>query len=273
MEARAESRIEVGRLVIKDRVTGKPVSEGAPIFAEEIPFQVPRPSVVVWRYLDRSKFEDLVVRRRLYFRRADRLDDQMEGSFSEGNRRFQTALWRRFHEAHSIRPNHEQEQEINQMIRHRVFINCWHVNEHESARMWKLYTRSSESVVIRSQCRLLDSSIDGRAYQPVYVRYVGSDEPRPEHHSLAPFVFKDLKYQFESEVRLLLVAGLEETIYLEKEEDFARTLPIRPEELILGVFTHPAAGKKFRKCVDGLCTPHLPGIHAHPSSLERGAAG
>ena len=143
---------EVGRLVIKNRFTGEVVDEGAPIYESDNPFTIPHPETIVWRYLDWFKFEDVVVNRRLYFRRADRLNDQMEGRFSEANRQFQTALWQRFNQAYRIRQDPEQEAQINESIRHRVFINCWHVNANESARMWKLYTKSADSVVVRSQC-------------------------------------------------------------------------------------------------------------------------
>lgn len=130
---------EIGRMVITNRFTGEVIGEGAAISAADMPFQSPHPNVVIWRYLDRFKFEDIVRNRRLYFRRSDHLDDEMEGRFSEANRRFQTSLWKRFHEAYPIRDDPEQQRQINESIRHRVFLNCWHINAHESARMWNLY--------------------------------------------------------------------------------------------------------------------------------------
>lgn len=192
----------------------------------------------------------------------------MEGRFSKANREFTTTLWQRFHEAHHLRRNYEQEQRRNEMIRHRVFINCWHINSNENASMWRLYVTSADSVVICSRCGLLDSSTDGRAYQPVLVRYVSCDEPRPEFHSLAPYVFKDTGFSFENEVRLLSVAGLDETIYLERREDFYRTLLVRPEELILAVRTHPEATRRFRRRVDNLCAKHLSYLQPLRSSLD-----
>lgn len=254
---------EVGRIVIVNRETGEPVrEEGAPIHAIDIPFERPHPAVQVWRYLDWFKFEDLVVKRRLYFCRADRLDDQMEGRFSEANYISQTALWQRFHHAHGIQQNSEQERGINESLRHRVFISCWHVNTVESARMWELYTKSTDSVVIYSRCGLLDSSTDGRAYQPLVVRYASQEVPRPEYHSLAPFVFKDTTFSFENEVRLISVGGLEE------EAEVHRTLPIRPDELILKVYTNPAASRRFRRRVEALCRKHLSFLRPNRSSLD-----
>lgn len=271
MENRSGSAIEIGRYVRRNRLTGETLTEGAPIYAIDYPFHSPDPAVITWRYLDWFKFEDLVINRRLYFRRADRLDDQMEGRFSEANRRFQTALSQRFHEAHGLQHNPDQERASNELIRPRVFINCWHINGNESARMWKLYTKSADSVVIRSRCDLLHSSSDGRAHPPLLVRYVGQDEPRPEYHSLAPFIFKGPCFNFENEVRLLLEAGSDESISLDGEEDFFRYLPLRPEDLILEIRTHPAASKRIRRKVENLCGSHLPNLRLRRSALDRKA--
>jgi hypothetical protein len=100
-----------------------------PIAAEDWPFDIPDPSVGLFRYLDWFKFEDLIANQRLYFRRSDRLDDNMEGRFSDGNRTFQTQLWQRFQEAYSLRPDCGPEFRINESIRYRVFINCWNARD------------------------------------------------------------------------------------------------------------------------------------------------
>jgi hypothetical protein len=47
---------------------------------------------------------------------------------------------------------------INSSLREgplRHLISCWHMNEHESAAMWKLYSSSNEAVCIRSTYRRL----------------------------------------------------------------------------------------------------------------------
>lgn len=102
------------------------------------------------------------------------------------------------------------------------------------------------------------------------VRYVGEDEPRPEYHSLGPFVVKGTEFSFENEVRLLSVADVNETIYLNEERDLYRTLGVRPEELIVEVRTHPATSKKFRRQVANLCSKFtLPAPRR--STLEKSA--
>lgn len=251
------------------RPTGHIVGPVVPITEKDWPFDVPEPSVGLFRYMDWWKFEDLVANRRLYFRRSDRLDDDMEGRFSEGNKTFQTQLWSRFQEAHSLRPDLAMESRINESMRYRVFINCWNARDGEDARMWNTYTKSSDSVVIRSTCGLVDSSIAVGAYQPARVRYVSASEPRPEFHSLAPFYFKGVDYyEFESEVRFLLVDS-SGTIYIDRKEDFSRTLSAEPERMITTVITHPRATKRFRCEVAGFCRKHLPNASVRRSTLPK----
>ena len=47
--------------------------------------QPPDPDVPLWRYMDLSKFADLLQRRSLAFARADRLGDPFEGSVPVAN--------------------------------------------------------------------------------------------------------------------------------------------------------------------------------------------
>jgi hypothetical protein len=39
-------------------------------------------------------------------------------------------------------------------------VSCWHMNEHESAAMWKLYSSSNEAVCIQSTYRRLRCSLE-----------------------------------------------------------------------------------------------------------------
>jgi hypothetical protein len=41
------------------------------------------PDTVVWKYLDLSKFVDLLLYRKLFLSRSDKFEDQYEGTFSE----------------------------------------------------------------------------------------------------------------------------------------------------------------------------------------------
>ena len=41
------------------------------------------PNTIVWKYLDLSKFVDLLLYQKLFMSRSDKFEDQYEGTFSE----------------------------------------------------------------------------------------------------------------------------------------------------------------------------------------------
>lgn len=41
------------------------------------------PNTIVWKYLDLSKFLDLLLSQQLFMSRSDKFEDQYEGTFSE----------------------------------------------------------------------------------------------------------------------------------------------------------------------------------------------
>ena len=41
------------------------------------------PNTIIWKYLDLSKFLDLLISEKLFMSRSDKFEDQYEGTFSE----------------------------------------------------------------------------------------------------------------------------------------------------------------------------------------------
>lgn len=41
------------------------------------------PNTVIWKYLDLSKFLDLLLSQKMFMSRSDKFEDQFEGTFSE----------------------------------------------------------------------------------------------------------------------------------------------------------------------------------------------
>jgi hypothetical protein len=108
--------------------------------------------VKVWRYMDFTKFVSLLDSQQLYFTRVDKFDDPFEGSLPKIN------VAARQHFPDGITPEVREALikvmantgEINQKWPRFHAINCWHMNEHESAAMWKLYLKSNEGISIQS---------------------------------------------------------------------------------------------------------------------------
>jgi len=112
--------------------------------------------------MDLAKYLSLLDRRRLFFARATQLGDPFEGSstkkivaareYIKANRATDPALaaFKDVPEA-----DFATWATFNRLHVQYYLISCWHMNEHESAAMWKLYSSSTEAVCIQSTYRRL----------------------------------------------------------------------------------------------------------------------
>lgn len=121
----------------------------------------------LWRYMDFTKLVSLLDKRSLFFSRADLLGDPFEGSFS-----------RKTVEARQQGDFPQIAWDILSAIHRRhirdTYVNCWHMSDHESAAMWKLYL-ASDGVAIQSSFERLVESLQ-ESTQKIWigkVTYVG----------------------------------------------------------------------------------------------------
>jgi hypothetical protein len=160
------------------------------------------PDAKIWRYLDFPKFVALLESKSLFFCRADLFLDKHEGSFTKSSVEFRERIWRenmpsipdaafkQITEMHSFQKQEE---------RNNFYINCWHMNNHESAAMWELYGTRGQSIAIQSTYRTLrelmpikqspsgqpdDGHVDIGLVQ--YLDY--KTDPMPQIYSFDPFL-------------------------------------------------------------------------------------
>jgi len=53
------------------------------MFKENQKLHIPENDTIIWKYLDLSKFLDLLLSKRMFMARSDKFEDQFEGTFSE----------------------------------------------------------------------------------------------------------------------------------------------------------------------------------------------
>jgi len=84
-------------------------------------------------------------------------------------------------------------------------INCWHMNEHESAAMWKLYLKSDEGIAIQSTYKKLKKSlIDEESIYVGVVKYIDYESELIDAGNLfTPFLHKRKSFEHEREVRCI----------------------------------------------------------------------
>lgn len=184
----------------------------APVSTHDDFFQPENLNLPVWRYVDFAKFVSMLKNRALYFSRLGLLGDPFEGSLAYCDaKRITDALSERF-------PG-----EAEKMIRgldggfksmlQESYVNCWHLNEHESEAMWRCYGKGGDAIAIRSTYgalkELLPSRVESRELYLGTVRYLDHlNESMVWREELlnffTPIMYKSRSLDFEKEVRAVL---------------------------------------------------------------------
>ncbi|OIQ22144.1 MAG: hypothetical protein BM557_01855 [Flavobacterium sp. MedPE-SWcel] len=158
---------------------------------------LPEPDTIVWKYLDLSKFLDLLLCKQLFMARADKFKDQYEGTFSEPTHG----------EMKKIAQGNPEFLQRYKRHRQKVVISSWHINEYESYAMWQIFTQNSEGLAIQSTVGRLQEALapDNKYEQHIgavnYIDY--KKEFIPFDDMFFPFLFKRKSFQYEGEIRII----------------------------------------------------------------------
>jgi len=181
----------------------------------------------IWRYLDLTKFIDLLQSRTLKLARADLLADPFEGTINQyTHQSFVNQITSdelsknkdEFKEAGMLMNGHFvivaadfKKEDVGKVlnnalccIKNHTFISCWHINNHESEAMWKLYSKNNqESVVIKSTISKIKNAAGHKfTCEPVnYIDY--TSETLIPNYFQAPFLHKRISFQHEQEFRIV----------------------------------------------------------------------
>ena len=159
------------------------------------------PNTIIWKYLDLSKFLDLLMSEKLFMSRSDKFEDQYEGTFSEPT----------FEEIKKLSIDNPDFLNYYKTHREKVAISSWHINEYESFAMWQIFTQNSEGLAIQSTIGRLQESLVLETNFKQYIGEVNYIDYKKEHipfdDMFFPFLFKRKSFQYEGEVRLITDIG------------------------------------------------------------------
>lgn len=257
------------------RVNSPAMREAHPVF-----HQPTDPGTVIWRYFSFPKFVDLLTRRALFFSSADLLGDHLEGSFTRAKEASRHELLENPPDDISI----EQLQEtfrhnasISRMMPRMVFVNSWHIGQHESMAMWSGYGEGSYGVAVSTTCGVLDEVLPDSQSELVgtkifigtvqYLDYLSTSEKVPEEfNAFGPFVCKSLVFSHEAELRALFFDPRFPSIGEPEDRPKGYHIDVDLARLIQRVVVSPLAPSWFMGVVSTLCRDGGISVNIEPSS-------
>lgn len=256
----------IGYRFIRNRATGEIVGPLVPVFAEEWPYRIPAESQTVWRYMDLWKFEAMLRQSALYFRRCDKFSDPLEGRLSNRVIHGTSKSDRAFSSVYNIHQDYDEETAAQEVTRGCVFVNCWHMGDAESRRMWREYTTTPDSVVITSRAGDLRAAV-GADIVLAGIRYVPVTTPRIKFSELTVFFYKDESFEWENELRLVRPLQEGEQVFVDDKKDFGKEVRIELRTVIHRVGTNEAISESAADTVRSLCRQYCPAVTVESSTL------
>jgi len=196
------------------------------------------PDTIVWKYLDLSKFLDLLLSQKLFMSRSDKFEDQYEGTFSEPT----------FEEIKKLSENNPEFLDYYKSKREKVVVSSWHINEYESFAMWQIFTQNSEGLAIQSTVERLQKALKLETNFNQYIGEVNYIDYKKEHipfdDSFFPFLFKRKSFQYEREVRI--ISDLSEKNITIND---GIKIDVNINQLIEKIYIHPKSENWYKKLV------------------------
>ncbi|MBS1949464.1 MAG: hypothetical protein OJF59_002832 [Cytophagales bacterium] len=222
------------------------------MYKEHYSFKAPESTLTIWRYIDFTKFVDLLLTSQLFFTRSDNFDDPFEGVFKL-----------------------KDYKETKDMLSHQhatkkfYFLNCWHINENQSDAMWKIFLNTKNGIAIKSSVERLITSLEV-AKEDIFVNRVHyrdfekvtfdellfADENKTfggRGSSLNQFKYKRISFEHEKELRLYFVdLPIPHTMKngVPREPLTHKRVDINLNALIDEVVVNPFADSWFRELVE-----------------------
>lgn len=191
----------------------------------------------LWRYLSARRLHDLLSSGELYFSHLPALEDNYEGALTQRSREH-LADWFQ-HQNRCSRLLAYEQVEIYQKNRENFYVNCWHMNTHESYLMWKAY--ADRGFAIQTTFERLQASFE--ATQAVVsggiVNYVDfARDLTPLGNVFDHVATKDIPYKDEREFRLVFWDIDTRNVDQPKLQNGVR-IPVQIDMLIRGIVRSP----------------------------------
>lgn len=237
------------------------------MYEEHGDFTAPHPDAMLWRYMDFTKFVSLLEKKAMFFPRADKLGEPFEGSFSMANKLLRPILNKK------IPPEAMSNlMQFKKRLPRFTLISCWHENSHESEAMWKLYSRETDGIAIKTNFNELKNSLT--CDEKIYIGKVTyADYTRdfiPEINVFSPYLHKRKSFEHEKEVRAIVQIWPSKDGKIDLSQDIFDTgeyYEVDLSNLIQEVIVAPFAQGWFLELVEKVAARYIPDKRVARSSL------
>jgi hypothetical protein len=156
----------------------------------------------LWRYLSAERLLDLLRTSELFFAHLPSLDDAREGALTNRSREHLVNWFQ--NQNRSTRSQAFSEVDEYQRNQRFFYVNCWHMNNHESYLMWKAY--AGRGFAIQTTIERLRAAFDASpgVVTGGIVEYVDFERDlTPVGNVFNHVATKDMPYRDEREFRLV----------------------------------------------------------------------
>jgi hypothetical protein len=206
-------------------------------------FTCPSAADRIWRYIDFSKFVDLVRARALFFARADRMSDPQEGVASP------FVESRQLNEIVSklppgaVPPSAIEFRAFIRSLPPRMYLSCWHLAQCESPAMWDQYAKGRDGgVAIQSTFGRLEQALPhgwDHAVHAGMVRYIDNQtEAFPTGNAFDRYLHKPERFADECELRVMFDSHSDDQVP-------GFHVPVDVPVLVERVYVSPTAPESF----------------------------
>jgi len=167
----------------------------------------------LWRYMDLWKFLKLINRSKLFFSNLEKFGDQNEGKVPK-----QFYKWMveqdKLNGRNDDFPKYYKEY-MDKHTSNKALANSWSAIEIESFALWKMYAKDKLGIAIKTDIYRLINSFK-RSTETIFIGDVNYFDLRKRNYKLGSqisnFVNKNKFYEFEKEVRCLILLDNDENV-------------------------------------------------------------
>lgn len=181
------------------------------MYKEHYAFEKPDCDAQIWKYMTILEFISLLDSKMLFFCVLNKFEDKFEGSITQNDLENNVLLvnyLKTICPECSLDDLSMRDKKLRKNLRSLVSVNSWHLNNSESAAMWKVHLKENEGIAIQSTFNRFVQALTDDKVNDVYIgkiKYIDySKDNIPDDHFIHPIMHKRQSFEFEHELRAVV---------------------------------------------------------------------